>query len=99
MQVSVQPGHRTSIGNMEDMMLHVVGPSTTTSSAGNVYNSADLYIIYVMYGGTGAEEILWQHTSRLQDHPQILKYIAAKWWRHTAKEGEDYNAMKLSSLN
>lgn len=62
MQVSVQPRHRTSIGNMEDMMLRVAGPSTTTSSAGNVYNSADLYIIYVKYEGTGAE-IFWPHPS------------------------------------
>lgn len=65
MQVSVQPGHRTSIGNMEDMMMRLAGPFTNTSSAGNVYNSADLYIKYVMYGGTGAEEILWQHTSHV----------------------------------
>lgn len=95
MQVSVQPGHRTSIGNMEDMMLRVAGPSTTASSAGNVYNSADLLIIYVNWRGG---DFVATYLTCLQDHPQILKYIAAKWWRHTAKEGED-NAMKLSSLN
>lgn len=30
MQVSVQPGHRTSIGNMEDMMLRVAGQANPT---------------------------------------------------------------------